>query len=69
MQLKVNGESATFETSDLTVLSLLKAEEVKSPDMVSVQINGKIIDRSLYGDTLLQDKDEVNFLYFMGGGA
>jgi len=69
MQINVNGESTTFEDTPLTVLNLLKSAEVASPDMVSVQINGKIIDRSLYGDTLLKDQDEVNFLYFMGGGA
>jgi len=69
MELNVNGDQKNFAASTLNILNLLKAEEVTSPDMVSVQVNGKIVDRSLYSDTLLKENDEVNFLYFMGGGS
>jgi len=69
MQITVNGENKEFEASSLPILSLLEVAEVESPDMVSVQVNGKVIDRTLYADTQLHDNDEVDFLYFMGGGA
>ncbi|HEB69030.1 MAG TPA: sulfur carrier protein ThiS [Desulfobulbus sp.] len=69
MQITINGENKEFEASSLPILTLLEVAEVESPDMVSVQVNGKVIDRTLYADTRLRDKDEVDFLYFMGGGA
>ena len=69
MQITVNGENKEFEAASLPILSLLEVAEVESPDMVSVQVNGKVIDRTLYADTQLHDNDEVDFLYFMGGGA
>ncbi len=69
MQITVNGENKIFDAPSLPILTLLKVAEVESPDMVSVQVNGKVIDRTLYADTQLRDNDEVDFLYFMGGGA
>jgi len=69
MQITVNGENKEFDASSLPITTLLEVAEVESPDMVSVQVNGKVIDRTLYADTQLRDNDEVDFLYFMGGGA
>ncbi len=69
MHITVNGENKEFDTSSLPITTLLEVAKVESPDMVSVQVNGKVIDRTLYADTLLRDNDEVDFLYFMGGGA
>jgi sulfur carrier protein len=37
--------------------------------MVTVQVNGVIIDRNQFDTTPLKDGDEVEFLYYMGGGA
>jgi len=69
MQITVNGEKKEFDASSLPITTLLEVAKVESPDMVSVQVNGKVIDRTLYADTQLRDNDEVDFLYFMGGGA
>ncbi len=69
MHITVNGENKEFDASSLPITTLLEVARVESPDMVSVQVNGKVIDRTLYADTQIRDKDEVDFLYFMGGGA
>jgi sulfur carrier protein len=37
--------------------------------MVSVQLNGEIIDRNQYQAQTISEGDELDFLYFMGGGA
>jgi hypothetical protein len=37
--------------------------------MVTVQVNGVIIDRNQFDTTPLKDGDEVEFLYYMGGGV
>ena len=68
MTLNVNGESRTFDQKQLAVLELLSLCEVESPELVSVQINGKFLSKDRYGATQLSDNDEVDFLYFLGGG-
>ena len=68
MTIKVNGESQHVE-SGTTVGQLLVINQVAQPDMVSVQLNGEFLDRNRFPDTLLKEGDEVDFLYFMGGGG
>jgi len=42
--------------------------KVEQPDMVSVQLNGEFVPRDRFAATVFQDGDEIDFLYFMGGG-
>ena len=37
--------------------------------MVSVQLNDEFIRQDEHKSVVLKDGDEINFLYFMGGGA
>ncbi len=69
MNVSINGEAEEITAEQLSVGDLLKLKDVESPDMVSVQLNGAIVDRDSYDKTAINDKDEVEFLYFMGGGA
>ena len=69
MQISINGERRQIEGDGLTISVLLENEKVESPEMVSVQLNGDVIDRTLYQKQDIGDGDEVDFLYFMGGGA
>ncbi len=69
MQISINGEERQLDSDALTISHLLEIEKVESPEMVSVQLNGDVIDRTLYQKTDIGDGDEVDFLYFMGGGA
>ncbi len=69
MQIKVNGESCQLADENITVAALLVVKEVESPDMVSVQLNGEVIEREQYETVTLAENDEVDFLYFMGGGS
>ncbi len=67
MKLTVNGKM--FEANpNISVIELLKEKNVESPDMVSVEINGKIIRKEKYSQIELREDDKVEFLYFMGGG-
>ena len=68
MIVKVNGETRNFEQSSLTVASTLQLSNVESPEMVSVQRNGEFVDRAAYESTEVKENDEIDFLYFMGGG-
>lgn len=67
MKIIVNGKELSHE-GPLTVTKLLGERKVKMPDMVSVELNGSILRRSEFENTEIKDGDQVEFLYFMGGG-
>ncbi len=67
MKLIVNGKDSNLK-ENLTVSGLLIAQEVKMPEMVSVELNGQILKRSEFENTALNEGDKIEFLYFMGGG-
>ena len=52
----------------VSVLELLKANNVQSPDMVAVQINGEIVPADTFATRQVAEGDTVDFLFFMGGG-
>jgi sulfur carrier protein len=68
MRITVNDKT-TEVPEGLTVTELLAHEKVKMPDMVSVQLNGAIVERNAFPSTPIHENDSVDFLYFMGGGA
>ena len=68
MKIKVN-DTVTDVPDGLTVTELLTHQKVKMPDMVSVQLNGAIVERNAFSGTKVRENDSVEFLYFMGGGA
>ena len=68
MNITINAQAVEIP-AHLNVTELLKVQQVKMPDMVSVELNGEILKREDFAGTLLQEGDRVEFLYFMGGGA
>ena len=68
MKITINGESKNYTQDQLSVTDLLKEEKVDMPEMVSVELNGSIVDRDQFSSTVVVDGNEVEFLYFMGGG-
>jgi len=67
MKLVVNGQQVDSKDG-LTVNELLAEQDVKMPEMVSVEVNGRILKRSEFEAKRLSEGDAVEFLYFMGGG-
>ena len=67
MKLALNGKESDF-TDGLTVSELLVEQQVKTPEMVSVELNGQILKRSKFEDTVLKDGDKIEFLFFAAGG-
>lgn len=68
MKLVVNGEDVDSQDG-ISVSELLVEQNVKMPDMVSVELNGNIVRRENFDTTNLNEGDKVEFLYFMGGGC
>ena len=68
MNIKVNGEVKSFDLVELTVSDVIRLTSVSNPDMVSVQLNGEFVDSKDYDKAKLSENNEIDFLYFMGGG-
>ena len=67
MTITINGKDSEISSS-LSITELLESQDVESPDMVSVQVNGEIVERSSFETSKVGEGDQVEFLYFMGGG-
>lgn len=68
MVIKVSGEVKEIKDG-ITVSEILVIEKVEQPEMVSVQLNEEFVDRDQFRTTVLKQGDEIDFLYFMGGGT
>ena len=68
MTIKINGQNENIDEADVSISKLLEIRNVPDPDMVSVQLNGDILERDDFSEKSLKNGDEVEFLYFMGGG-
>jgi sulfur carrier protein len=66
--IKVNGNVQEVNLP-LSVLDIIQLNNVFQPEMVSVQRNGEFVLKEDYASTQLNESDEVDFLYFMGGGS
>lgn len=67
-KIVVNGKAQEISES-VSVLNLIKTNNVEQPEMVSVQLNGEFVDRANFSIISVREGDEVDFLYFMGGGS
>ena len=67
-QFKVNGKDQELN-GNLSISDLITLNKVAQPDMVSIQLNGNFVLRENYESTNLNEGDEIDFLYFMGGGC
>ena len=67
MTISVAGVKKEF-ADGLTVAQLVEAENVETPQYVTVSVNDEFVKSGTFEETVLKDGDEVEFLYFMGGG-
>lgn len=68
MKIIVAGEKKEYPEG-ITVEQLIAAENVESPLYVTVTINDEFLAAEDRETRVLRDGDEVEFLYFMGGGC
>lgn len=66
MTIHLNGKREEIE-DDMSILGLLEAKKIK-PEVVTVELNDKIIEKDKYPITLLKPNDRLEFVYYMGGG-
>lgn len=65
----INGKDQAFNSSQVGLIELLQQNNVTKPELVTVQLNGAFVKRETYHATIVKDGDEIEFLYFMGGGS
>jgi sulfur carrier protein len=68
MKITVSGEKKEVKDG-LTLPELIEMENVETPEYVTVSINEEFVESSAKDSTVLKDGDNVEFLYFMGGGS
>ena len=67
-KISVNGKAQEI-VAPISITELIKLNNVAQPEMVSIQLNGQFVNRDDFDGTQVSDGDELDFLYFMGGGS
>lgn len=67
VRVTISGDKKQLDDG-VTVAKLLELENVEMPEYVSVSINEEFVKRADFDTTVIKDGDEIEFLYFMGGG-
>ena len=67
MKIKLNGKQQEIQNS-LTVSDLLLKWKIR-PELVTVEVNETILQKLDYETTAIQDGDNVEFVFYMGGGT
>lgn len=68
MTITVAGEKKEYKEG-LTLVELIGAEQIEMPEYVTVSINDEFIPAEEKEKTVIKEGDNIEFLYFMGGGA
>jgi sulfur carrier protein len=68
MKIKVNGKDQELNKTGISVFELLSENKIQNTTMVSVQLNGNFVKREEFHIVEVKDNDEIDFLFFMGGG-
>lgn len=63
----LNGKKEEL-APNLTIAGLLEIKKVK-PEVVTVELNEKIVDKKEYSLLTLNSGDKLEFVYYMGGGS
>lgn len=67
MKITVAGD--TKEVKDgITIAELIEVEKVETPEYVTVSVNDEFAKSENFATQVLNEGDNVEFLYFMGGG-
>ena len=67
MKITVAGVQKEYDNG-ISVSKLIELENVETPQYVTVSLNDEFVEQGAFESTTLNDGDNVEFLYFMGGG-
>lgn len=64
--ITLNGKKEEL-TQEMNLAELLKKKNIR-PEVVTVEINDRVLSRQEFEKTVIKDSDRLEFVYFMGGG-
>ena len=67
IKIKLNGKDQEIK-DDMTVSDLLLKWKVR-PELVTVEVNETILQKLDYDATTIKEGDNVEFVFYMGGGS
>jgi len=67
MKILLNNRHEEFREEQLTVQELLEKKNFTFK-MLIIRINGKIVKKNQYNDTVIHDSDDVMVLHLISGG-
>ena len=67
MTITVSGNKKDVKDG-LTLPELIELENVETPQYVTVSINEEFVQKDAEASVVLKEGDNIEFLYFMGGG-
>lgn len=67
MNLIINGKEKAFSEEIDTVSQFLRALDVNTRH-VAVEINGRIVEPTLFSETKVRNRDRIEIVSFVGGG-
>lgn len=67
MNVGINGKTEEIK-GESKILDVLTVKNIR-PEVVAVELNGEIIAKDNYGDTVIKEGDQLEFVYYMGGGS
>jgi len=69
MKLHINGEPRTFDAPPAPFTLSARLETLgRKPDRLAVELNRDIVSRDRWGQTQLQEGDQLEIVHFVGGG-
>lgn len=69
MTITINGKATEVPQNQArTIAFLLEELDVPQRLYVTVELNGEILESADFGSTPVLAGDQIEFLYFMGGG-
>ena len=68
MKITVSGKKKEH-SEGLTVKQLIEAEDVENSLYVTVTLNDEFVNSEDFDKSVINDGDNIEFLYFMGGGC
>ena len=66
MNVKLNGENHTFN-DNITLENIIKELNITINSIVA-EVNGQVITKEKFSNTVIKDNDVIELIKFVGGG-
>ena len=68
MEAVIAGVKKEIEEAT-TITKLIQQEKVENAEYVTVTLNDDFLEKAVFESTVIKEGDNIEFLYFMGGGS